>query len=172
MAFTFGLTLYHGILSVACRKFGCAFSVDKFIEKLSVELFIDISSYCLYPGRALALPFGLTIYRFVPLPSPRIHARWIKERKNDRHKYDLDLAKSRANVHVEYPGDFSWWRPWQRIEFDFKNLIAVYLNQTRIKIVLFIRVDCENSIRHFDINNLYIGISDYVINSSSLVSKR
>lgn len=147
MAFTpRGITSYRGILPdkyIACRKFGCAFpSLPPDLINLLRNfrsLFIDVSGCCLYSGRSLALPFGLTIYRFVPLPSPRIHARWIKERRNDRHKYDLYLAESRRMFTSEYPGDFhrdSSSR--QRIEFDFKNLMAVCLNQTiEVKTVSF-----------------------------------
>lgn len=56
-------------------------------------LFIDTSGYLLYSGCSRALPFGLTIYRLVPLPLPRIHARRIKGRKSDRYTNIYDLVQ-------------------------------------------------------------------------------
>lgn len=158
MAFTSGLTLYRGILPVACRKFGCAFSVDKFIEKLSVALFVDVSRL-LSLSRARSRAAVRSDYLSIRTTSIAADSCAMNKREEEwqaqiwsRPRQEQGERSRRISRRF-----LSRWRPWQRIEFDFKNLIAVCLNQTiRVKIVSFIRVDRENSIRHFETNNLYI----------------
>lgn len=119
--------LCRGILPwyIACRKFGCAFSVHKFIAKFPAAVYRHIRPLSLF--RALSRAAVRSDYLSIRTTSiaPRIHARWIKEKKNDGHKYEP--RREPANVHVEYLRRFLSRRR-QRIEFDFKNLIAVCLN--------------------------------------------
>lgn len=65
----------------------------KFIDKFPAAVYRHIRLSPLFRVCSRALPFGLAIYRLVPLSLSRIHARWIKGRRNDRYEYIWSRAR-------------------------------------------------------------------------------